>query len=55
MDPVVVNGLIALTGIAAGVATGYVEGDVQLAMAGYVILVFGYLKQRFGDEKKKRV
>ena len=50
MHPVIVNGFIALTGIASGVACSYAAGDVKLALGGYTIFVLGYVVKRFGDE-----
>ncbi len=51
MHPVVVNGMVALTGIVAGVATAYVPaGDVRIELGAYAMFVLGYVVKRFGDE-----
>ena len=56
MDPVIVNGFVALTGVAAGVACAYVPtGDVRLAMGGYAVFVLGYVIQRFGSVNARPV
>lgn len=50
MDPRLVNGLVALTGVAAAVAAAYVDDvDSRIALVGYACAVFGYCKRRFGD------
>lgn len=50
MHPVVVNGLIALTGIASAVAAVYVpDAEVKTALGGYAVFVLGYAIRRFGD------
>lgn len=49
MHPVVVNGLVAITGIGAGVASMYVDGQVGVALGAYAIFVLGYVTKRFGD------
>lgn len=52
MDHRLVNGLIALTGIASAIACAYVEDDgTKVALMGYAFTVLGYCKRRVGDVK----
>jgi len=52
MDPRLVNGLVALTGIASAVAIAYVDdAEAKVALLGYAFTVLGYCTRRFGDVK----
>lgn len=49
MDPRLVNGLVALTGIAAAVAAIFSDADTRLELGAYACTTLGYCIKRYGD------
>jgi len=55
MDPVIVNGFVALTGVASALSIAYVDvTNVQLALGGYAIFVLGYSIRKLGTVPVRR-
>ena len=49
MNPTIVNGLVAITGIFAAIGSNYTEGNASDALLTYAVFVLGYAIRRFGD------
>lgn len=54
MNPTVVNGIVAMTGICAAIGSAHTEGNASDALLTYAVFVLGYAVKRFGDRPPRR-